>query len=125
MKAKKPARTSGKAKAQAKARASKYAMRLYVTGATPRSSRAITNLFTPGGVYLIDQWRQIGVTVELQDLTEPAYNEAQSTGAFSNQRPEPQPMVQLPQRPADASRQLQVIHLQGGLQGGSQVFALS
>jgi peptide/nickel transport system substrate-binding protein len=46
------------------------------------ASRAITNLFTPGGVFLIDQWRQIGVTVELQDLTEPAYNEAQSTGAF-------------------------------------------
>jgi peptide/nickel transport system substrate-binding protein len=46
------------------------------------ASRAITNLFTPGGVFLIDQWRQIGVNAELQDLAEPAYNEAQATGGF-------------------------------------------
>jgi peptide/nickel transport system substrate-binding protein len=46
------------------------------------ASRSITNLFVPGGIFVIDQWRQIGVAVELAELTEAAYNEAQSTGSF-------------------------------------------
>lgn len=53
MKRKTPA--SGKAKTRNKQ--AKYTMRLYVTGATPRSSRAITNLRKICDKYLSDRYK--------------------------------------------------------------------
>lgn len=46
------------------------------------TNRTISNLFVPAGVFLIDQWRQIGVSVDHVQVTETAYNVAQSSGNF-------------------------------------------
>jgi peptide/nickel transport system substrate-binding protein len=46
------------------------------------TNRTITNLFVPAGVFMIDQWRQIGISVEHVQVNETAYNVAQSSGMF-------------------------------------------
>ena len=46
------------------------------------TNRDITNLFVPAAVFLIDQWRRIGVTVEHAPVPEAAYQAAQSSGNF-------------------------------------------
>ena len=40
------------------------------------TNRTIANLFTPGGIYVIDQWRRIGVETEHFQANELAYNSA-------------------------------------------------
>src|ERR1043166_1571016 len=45
-------------------------------------NRMISNLFTPGGIYVIDQWRQIGVETEHVQANETLYNNAMNDGTF-------------------------------------------
>lgn len=45
-------------------------------------NRTIANLFTPAGIYVIDQWRQIGVEVEHVQANETLYNNAMNDGTF-------------------------------------------
>jgi peptide/nickel transport system substrate-binding protein len=46
------------------------------------TNRTLAMPFTPLGLFLIDQWRQIGVTVEHQQLETAAWNNAQNAGNF-------------------------------------------
>jgi peptide/nickel transport system substrate-binding protein len=46
------------------------------------TNRDITNLYLPAAVFLIDQWRRIGVTVEHLPVPEPSYQAAQTSGNF-------------------------------------------
>jgi peptide/nickel transport system substrate-binding protein len=45
-------------------------------------NRTISNLFTPAGIYIIDQWRQIGVEVEHVQANETLYNNSMNEGTF-------------------------------------------
>jgi peptide/nickel transport system substrate-binding protein len=45
-------------------------------------NRTIANLFTPGGVYVIDQWRQIGVETEHVQANDNLYNNSMNDGTF-------------------------------------------
>jgi peptide/nickel transport system substrate-binding protein len=45
-------------------------------------NRTISNLFTPAGIYIIDQWRQIGVETEHVQANETLYNNAMNEGTF-------------------------------------------
>jgi peptide/nickel transport system substrate-binding protein len=45
-------------------------------------NRTISNLFTPAGIYVIDQWRQIGVEVEHVQANETLYNNSMNDGTF-------------------------------------------
>jgi peptide/nickel transport system substrate-binding protein len=45
-------------------------------------NRTIANLFTGGGVYVIDQWRQIGVETEHIQANDALYNESLNEGNF-------------------------------------------
>ena len=44
--------------------------------------RSTTQPYTPAAVYLIDQWRQIGVEVTHKQLETPAYREGVKTGSY-------------------------------------------
>ena len=46
------------------------------------TNRTIANLFTGGGVYVIDQWRQIGVETEHFQANDVLYNNAINEGNF-------------------------------------------
>jgi peptide/nickel transport system substrate-binding protein len=46
------------------------------------TNRTIANLFTGGGVYVIDQWRQIGVETEHFQANDVLYNNALNEGTF-------------------------------------------
>lgn len=46
------------------------------------TNRMIANLFTGGGVYVIDQWRQIGVETEHFQANDLLYNNALNEGTF-------------------------------------------
>ena len=46
------------------------------------TNRTIANLFTGGGVYVIDQWRQIGVETEHFQANDVLYNTALNEGTF-------------------------------------------
>jgi peptide/nickel transport system substrate-binding protein len=46
------------------------------------TNRTIANLFTGAGVYIIDQWRQIGVETEHLQANEVLYNNALNEGTF-------------------------------------------
>jgi peptide/nickel transport system substrate-binding protein len=46
------------------------------------TNRTIANLFTGGGVYVIDQWRQIGVETEHFQANDALYNTALNEGNF-------------------------------------------
>jgi len=46
------------------------------------TNRTIANLFTGGGVYVIDQWRQIGVETEHLQANDVLYNNALNEGTF-------------------------------------------
>src|SRR3954467_11086271 len=45
-------------------------------------NRTISNVFTPAGIYIIDQWRQIGVEVEHVQANEVLYNNSMNEGTF-------------------------------------------
>src|SRR3954470_11620847 len=45
-------------------------------------NRTITNLYLPGGIYVIDQWRQIGVDTEHVQANESLYNNSMNEGTF-------------------------------------------
>jgi len=45
-------------------------------------NRTIANLFTGGGVYVIDQWRQIGVETEHIQANDSLYNNSMNEGTF-------------------------------------------
>jgi len=45
-------------------------------------NRMISNLFTPAGIYVIDQWRQIGVETEHVQANEVLYNNSMNDGTF-------------------------------------------
>src|ERR1043166_1534385 len=45
-------------------------------------NRTISNLYVPGGIYVIDQWRQIGVETEHVQANETLYNNAVNEGTF-------------------------------------------
>jgi peptide/nickel transport system substrate-binding protein len=45
-------------------------------------NRQIANLFTPGGIYVIDQWRQIGVETEHVQANDSLYNNSMNDGTF-------------------------------------------
>jgi peptide/nickel transport system substrate-binding protein len=45
-------------------------------------NRMISNLFTPAGIYVIDQWRQIGVETEHVQANEVLYNNSMNEGTF-------------------------------------------
>ena len=45
-------------------------------------NRTISNLFTPAGIYIIDQWRQIGVETEHVQANEVLYNNSMNEGTF-------------------------------------------
>ncbi len=45
-------------------------------------NRQIANLFTPAGIYVIDQWRQIGVETEHVQANETLYNNTMNEGTF-------------------------------------------
>jgi peptide/nickel transport system substrate-binding protein len=45
-------------------------------------NRTISNLFTPAGIYVIDQWRQIGVETEHVQANETLYNNSMNDGTF-------------------------------------------
>jgi len=45
-------------------------------------NRTISNLYTPAGIYIIDQWRQIGVEVEHVQANEVLYNNSMNEGTF-------------------------------------------
>lgn len=46
------------------------------------TNRTISNLFTPAGIYIIDQWRQIGVETEHVQANETLYNNSMNDGTF-------------------------------------------
>ena len=46
------------------------------------TNRTIANLFTGGGVYVIDQWRQIGVETEHFQANDVLYNNSLNEGTF-------------------------------------------
>lgn len=46
------------------------------------TNRSIPDPYTPAGVYLVDQWRQIGVTVEHKQLEPTAYLQSIGSGNF-------------------------------------------
>jgi peptide/nickel transport system substrate-binding protein len=45
-------------------------------------NRTISNLFTPAGIYIIDQWRQIGVETEHVQANDTLYNNSMNEGTF-------------------------------------------
>src|SRR3954454_8489608 len=45
-------------------------------------NRTVTNLYLPGGIYVIDQWRQIGVDTEHVQANESLYNNSMNEGTF-------------------------------------------
>ncbi len=45
-------------------------------------NRSTTQPYTPSGVYLIDQWKQIGVEVTHKQVQTPAYREGIKTGSY-------------------------------------------
>ncbi|MEJ0075300.1 MAG: ABC transporter substrate-binding protein [Alphaproteobacteria bacterium] len=45
-------------------------------------NRTISNLFTPAGIYVIDQWRQIGVETEHVQANDTLYNNSMNEGTF-------------------------------------------
>jgi peptide/nickel transport system substrate-binding protein len=45
-------------------------------------NRTISNLFVPGGIYVIDQWRQIGVETEHVQANDTLYNTSMNDGTF-------------------------------------------
>ena len=45
-------------------------------------NRTIANLYLPAGIYIIDQWRQIGVETEHVQANETLYNNALNEGTF-------------------------------------------
>jgi peptide/nickel transport system substrate-binding protein len=45
-------------------------------------NRTISNLFTPAGIYIIDQWRQIGVETEHVQANETLYNNSMNEGTL-------------------------------------------
>src|SRR5436853_6497981 len=45
-------------------------------------NRTISNLFTPAGIYIIDQWRQIGVETEHVQANDSLYNTSMNDGTF-------------------------------------------
>jgi len=45
-------------------------------------NRTISNLFTPAGIYIIDQWRQIGVETEHVQANDTLYNNSLNEGTF-------------------------------------------
>src|SRR5215208_4912873 len=45
-------------------------------------NRTVTNLYLPGGIYVIDQWRQIGVETEHVQANETLYNNSMNEGTF-------------------------------------------
>ncbi len=45
-------------------------------------NRTISNLFTPAGIYIIDQWRQIGVETEHVQANDTLYNNSMNDGTF-------------------------------------------
>jgi peptide/nickel transport system substrate-binding protein len=45
-------------------------------------NRTVSNLYLPGGIYVIDQWRQIGVETEHVQANETLYNNAMNEGTF-------------------------------------------
>lgn len=45
-------------------------------------NRSTTQPYTPAGVYLIDQWKQIGVNVTHKQVETPAYREGIKTGSY-------------------------------------------
>ena len=45
-------------------------------------NRTVSNLYTPAGIYVIDQWRQIGVEVEHVQANETLYNNSMNEGTF-------------------------------------------
>jgi peptide/nickel transport system substrate-binding protein len=45
-------------------------------------NRTVTNLYLPGGIYVIDQWRQIGVDTEHVQANESLYNNSMNDGTF-------------------------------------------
>src|ERR1041385_626146 len=45
-------------------------------------NRTISNLFTPAGIYIIDQWRQIGVETEHVQANDTLYNNAMNERTF-------------------------------------------
>ena len=46
------------------------------------TNRTIANLFTGGGVYVIDQWKRIGVETEHFQANDALYNTAINEGNF-------------------------------------------
>jgi peptide/nickel transport system substrate-binding protein len=45
-------------------------------------NRTVSNLYLPGGIYVIDQWRQIGVETEHVQANETLYNNSMNEGTF-------------------------------------------
>lgn len=45
-------------------------------------NRTVSNLYVPGGIYVIDQWRQIGVETEHIQANETLYNNSMNDGTF-------------------------------------------
>ena len=45
-------------------------------------NRTISNVFTPAGIYIIDQWRQIGVETEHVQANDTLYNNSLNEGTF-------------------------------------------
>ncbi len=45
-------------------------------------NRTISNLFTPAGIYIIDQWRQIGVETAHVQANDTLYNNSMNEGTF-------------------------------------------
>ena len=45
-------------------------------------NRTVSNLYVPGGIYVIDQWRQIGVETEHVQANETLYNNSMNEGTF-------------------------------------------
>ena len=45
-------------------------------------NRTISNVFTPAGIYIIDQWRQIGVETEHVQANDTLYNNSMNEGTF-------------------------------------------
>jgi len=45
-------------------------------------NRTVSNLYIPAGIYIIDQWRQIGVETEHVQANETLYNNSMNEGTF-------------------------------------------
>ena len=45
-------------------------------------NRTVSNLYVPAGIYIIDQWRQIGVETEHVQANETLYNNSMNEGTF-------------------------------------------